>query len=359
MLDVLMRQGDRLIHYIRPVSPRAADGLVAEVYAQVARDFVLAPPVTLHASAPELLAGAWMLIRETLVVGRVPRRRKETVAAAVSQLNACPFCVDIHSMMMHASAAVEPGWAELADPLAAWALATRTPGATVISRPPFPAQDAPEIVGTAVAFHYINRVVNVFLDELPISRLGRFRDMSRRLLALAMHGSARRSRPLGDSLSLLPAAELPEDLAWTRSNPAVAGAYARFAAAVEAYGRETLPDGVRRLVTESLGRWSGEDPGLGAGWLDAAIARLPDQEQPAGRLALLSAIASYRVDERVVNAFRRDHPADRDLVGAVAWASFAAARRTGSWLAAVEPSTDSGPERDAPISRSSTSVRSG
>jgi len=342
MLDALMRKGDRLIHYVQPVSPGAADGLVAEVYAQVARDFVLAPPVTLHASAPELLAGAWMLIRETLLVGRVPRRQKETVAAAVSQLNSCPFCVDIHSVMMHASAPVEPGRAELAGALAAWALATRTPASALLRRPPFPAEDAPEIVGTAVAFHYVNRMVNVFLDELPISRLGRFRDVSRRLLALAMHGLARRSPRPGDSLSLLPAAQLPEDLAWTRSNPAIAGAYARFATAVEEYGRQTLPGGVRRLVTETLARWSGEDPGLGTGWLEDSIAGRPEHEQPSARLALLTAMASYRVDEGVVEAFRRHHPADRDLVGAVAWASFAAARRTGSWLAGLEPSAARG-----------------
>ena len=147
---------------------------------------------------------------------------------------------------MHASAPVEPSGAELAGALAAWALATRTPGSTLLHSPPIPAGDAPEIVGTAVAFHYVNRMVNVFLDELPISRLGRFRDVSRRLLALAMQGFRRSPRP-GDSLSLLPAAELPEDLAWTRSNPAIAGAYARFATAAEEYGRQTLPGGVRRL----------------------------------------------------------------------------------------------------------------
>ena len=339
MIDVVMRQGDRLIRYVQPVGRHAVHGLAAEVYDQVAHDFVLAPPMTLHASAPELLAGAWMLTRETMLVGRVPRHSKETVAAAVSELNGCPFCVDIHSMMTHASEPEGPGAAgpsKPADSLAAWARATRTPGAAVLREPPFPAQDTPEIVGTAVAFHYINRMVNVFVDELPISRLGRFRDASRRMLARGMRGLVRRNPRPGDSLSLLPPAELPEDLAWTRANPAVAGAYARFAAAADACGQEILPSEVRRVATDSLERWSGEDPGLGTGWIDAAIAGLPVREQPAARLVLLTAMASYRVDGDVVEAFRRDRPADRDLVGAVAWASFAAARRTASWLAGAD-----------------------
>jgi hypothetical protein len=38
-----------------------------------------------------------------------------------------------------------------------WAAATRLPGAKILLSPPFSRKNAPEIIGTAVFFHYINR----------------------------------------------------------------------------------------------------------------------------------------------------------------------------------------------------------
>jgi len=49
--------------------------------------------------------------------------------------------------------------------------------------------------------------------------------------------------------------------------------------------------------------------------------------------ALLAAFASHQVDEQAIEAFRSLHPAGSDLVGALALASFAAARRIGAWIA--------------------------
>jgi hypothetical protein len=56
---------------------------------------------------------------------------------------------------------------------------------------------------------------------------------------------------------------------------------------------------------------------------------LDQAPQAEARLALLAALASHQV----IEAFRFLHPADSDLVGALAWASFAAARRIGTWTA--------------------------
>jgi hypothetical protein len=69
--------------YVQPVPARAATGLVARVYKQIKTDFgVLAEPLTVHSAAPELLAGAWIGCRETLVVGRVERGGSSLLAAA-------------------------------------------------------------------------------------------------------------------------------------------------------------------------------------------------------------------------------------------------------------------------------------
>src|SRR5688500_10461272 len=140
------------VRHVSPVAPRAAGGLVAAVYRQVERDFgMLAPPVSLHSPAPEVLAACWLMLRESLIASHpsagtahqmtprtaiavapgspgqpaVPddrtaaaastgqeaaaatladasrmvaatRDAKEAVAAAVSLSNRCPYCVEVH-----------------------------------------------------------------------------------------------------------------------------------------------------------------------------------------------------------------------------------------------------------------------
>ena len=160
--------------------PQPREGsLSGKVYAQMRRDFgLLAEPLTLHAAVPELLAGAWSVLRETLVVGSVPRERKERVALEISRLNRCPYCIDAHSIMLAASRRAgsrrDATDESVADPLAEWARATRTPGAPILASPPFTGDEAPEIIGTALCFHYINRMVQVVLGETPLPLRGRW-----------------------------------------------------------------------------------------------------------------------------------------------------------------------------------------
>jgi hypothetical protein len=153
---------------------------------------------------------------------------------------------------------------------------------------------------------------------------------------------ARRSYLPGESLALLPDAPLPDSLGWAATSPAVAGAFARFAAVVEQAGAQTLDPEVRALLTDYLVSWRGDDPGLGRAWVEQMVDGLAEAQRPAARLALLAAVASYQVDDAAVEAFRRLHPRDDALVGVLAWASFAAARRIGTWLA-VPPARPQAP----------------
>ena len=107
MKNAMMANGLRRslaqIRYVSPVMPGTADGLAASVYAQAESDFgMVAPPLALHSPAPPLLAAAWVMLRETLLVtGQADRAEKEVVAAAVSVANACPYCVAVHSAAAH------------------------------------------------------------------------------------------------------------------------------------------------------------------------------------------------------------------------------------------------------------------
>ena len=229
----------------------------------------------------------------------------------------------------------------------AWGAAHRSPGAAPLSRPPFPAADTSEMIGTSMAFHYINRMAHVFLPEsaypLPWAKGWMRKLAAGRYTALV---SARRVP--GESLSLLEPAELPDDLPWARGNPHVAGAFARFAAAVEETVQDALHETVRERVLERLEAWDGTDPGLGGlgqEELDAVLDGVPGEERAAGRLALLTALASYRVDGAVVAAYRARRPADSQLLGAVSWVSYVSARRVGRWLWEALPASHRYPSR--------------
>ncbi|WP_049565844.1 carboxymuconolactone decarboxylase family protein [Nonomuraea sp. SBT364] len=320
------------VRHVTPVRPGAARGLVAGVYAQVERDFgMLAPPVIMHSPAPETMAACWLLLRESLLAsGTVSRVLKEVVATEVSAANTCPYCVDVHRATLRGiSRREDPGIRRVAS----WARASALRQTAERHEPPLLVGHSQELLAVAVTFHYLNRMVNVFLGDSPLPpELPRgARGAALRLFGLVMRPAARRSRRKGDSLTLLPAAPVPADLAWTRGARHVEGAFARAVAAVEAGGARRLPEPVRDLITTRVAAWEGHPPGLGRGWADEAVTGLPEAQRPAARLALLTALASYQVDAGVVAGFRRGDPDPEALIEVTAWAALAAARRVAAW----------------------------
>jgi alkylhydroperoxidase family enzyme len=347
LTTVLGQLGLPQVRYVSPVRPGAARGLVGRVYDQVEQEFgVLAPSIVLHSPAPQVLAASWLMLRETVLVARkVERPAKEAVATTVSLGNTCPWCVAVHSTMFSGLSGgldLEDQPAEsVADPrlreIATWARDCGTEEGALAHEPACPAEEAPELIGTAVLFHYFNRMVNVFLTEVPLPpgapkmALGPVMWILYRRFGPA----AERSHEPGASLELLPAASLPADLSWASGDLLAEDAFARGCAAIDAGGARSVPASVRDLVMTELANWRGEPRGLSRAWADSAVSGLPHEDWPAGRLALLTALASYQVDRSVVRAFRASQPGDSALVELTAWASLAAARRVGTWIPRV------------------------
>jgi AhpD family alkylhydroperoxidase len=332
---VLGQLGLTQVRYVSPVRRGAAQGVVGRVYEQVEQEFgVLAPSVALHSPAPEVLAASWVMLREILLVtGDVDRAAKEAVAAAVSLGNTCPWCAAVHSSTFSGLSG------NAADPrlraIAAWARDSGTEEGARLHEA-CPAGQAPELIGTAVLLHYFNRMVNVFLTELPLPP-----GAPKMALAPVMRVLGRRIRPAagqshepGASLELLPNAPLPSDLTWAASNPVVADAFARACGAVDAAAARSVPQPVRDVVAAELENWHGEQRGPSRAWVEDALSALPLAHQPAGRLALLTALASYQVDRSVIDEFRSAGASDAALVELTSWASLAAARRAGTWISA-------------------------
>ncbi|WP_367138214.1 carboxymuconolactone decarboxylase family protein [Saccharothrix sp. HUAS TT1] len=334
------------VRQVRPVRYGKGDPVVARVYRELERDFgVLAPPIALHASSPDVLAASWLMLRETLLVpGSVPRAQKEAVSTAVSETNNCPFCISMHSSMLIDLVGYRGG--TIPEPAARaageWATANASPDTGAAHPVPFPVGQAPEMVGTAVILQYLNRMVNIFLGELPLPPGAPAASMTvvRRVLVWLIKSAERRGPLPGTSFDLLPDAPLPEDMRWAEGHPAIAGAYARGAATIEGAGRRTVPAEVRQLVLEHLERWDGRPPGISRGWVEESIAVLPEGQRDAGRLALLTALASYQIDQPVLDRYRAGQPDDRSLIDLTSWSSLAAARRVGSWMRIREGEPD-------------------
>lgn len=300
------------IRHVTPARPGTADAATAHVYQYMEREFgVLAPPVALHSPAPDVLAACWVVLRETLLVTRAaPRAAKEAVAAEVSAANSCPYCVTMHTAavrtLSHHSAPTPP------------------------NQDPLPAAYRPELAAVALVFQYINRMVNVFLGEAPMpprapaAALGAVT----RVLGQVIRAASRRTGEPGASLDLLPDAPLPTDLGWAAADPGIAAALARATAVIDAAGKRAVPPNVRDIVESELTVWDGQPKGPSRLWAGAAVSDLPERDRPAGRLALLTAMASYQVDDETVAEYRAAHPSDRELIELTSWASMAAARRS-------------------------------
>ncbi len=303
VVQLALRRALREVRHVRPVPAGRATGLVRDVYRQVERDFgMLAPPVALHSPSPPVLAAVWSMLRESLVAdGATSRADREVVATLVSQGNSCPYCVEVHGMALgslgHSSVteAIETG-RPVADP--------RASASSAAARA--------ELTAVAFSFHYLNRVVSVFLgpSPLPPSVPDSARSKAKAVLGRFLKPVSGASPGL--SLDFLPAGS--RDFSWAAGNPVVEDAFSR---ASSAFASLTISPVVRDVVLRELSTWDGSPPGLSRSWADSV-------DDPVVRLALVVAKAAYQVDDALVAAAGL---ADRELIELVGWSAFVAAQR--------------------------------
>ncbi|MET8040455.1 carboxymuconolactone decarboxylase family protein [Micromonospora sp. NPDC005215] len=309
-----------------PVKAAAATGLTAAVYRQMSDDFLgPLPTFQVLAAVPEVLAATWALMREALLAGNASRVDRELVAAAVSRANRCQFCVDAHATLLHALGAPKLAEVVVRDgtptetrqaELVAWARASRSPGATGWTSP-----YRPEVTGTLLAFHFINRVVSALLDPdlLPggLQRSPLVRSVGGWFSARA----AREPKEAGRSLALLGAGTTAAP-AWAEDSP-VGVAYAALTDAA-ARGGDLLGDVARQTVTATVLWEDGRFPARPADWAVDLVRDVPGRDRVGTRIALLAAFAPSAISVGDVGLWRLSHPADADLVRLVAYGAITA-----------------------------------
>jgi AhpD family alkylhydroperoxidase len=332
----------RFYRYTTPIPKSAASGLVANVYRQIAADFVLADgPLMSLSPTPDLLAATWSVVREAQVAGRAPRVDTEAVAAAVSAANRCRFCLEAHTALVHAAgehALAEAIWRGTAPAnpdqvaLVNWARATAQPDAVADVVPPFPSAQAPEYLAAALVTHFLNRLVAALLDDALLPR--RLGDLAlvRRLAGGALGRAVRRQSRSGDSLHLLGEIAAPSPV-WAGDTP-IATAYAALVVAAERGGAFLSRD-ANEVVSAAVETWNGDSEPFAAGGYEAVLERLPRGDRPGARLALLAGLAPLTIADADVAAWRAIDASDAALVRLTAFGAITAVRRIEEWTVAA------------------------
>ena len=318
------------IKYIKSVPPKKASGLLRDINRQISRDFgPIAGPWLALSPVPEVLAGAWGICREAVVCGELPRATKEAVAVTVSQVNTCPFCVEAHSLIVGAAG---EGGAEkalryhsaqdgLLGTLTQW-VDSLGPAALGSSKISLTEMQRAEVLGTYLDYQFINRVVNVFVEEIKMPGPRFLAPLFRRLVKRTLRGLSGVKRTDGP---LYPASKMSEDFPWANSIPSLLASISSLAEVAENEGRRVLSEKALQQVGELIETWDGEPPPLGPSWLKQALAEIDVSEQALAKLALLTGVAAWKVDDKTVAAARSLCATDSDLIYVVVWAAWKAA----------------------------------
>lgn len=367
IMNAMAEQNARAVKYLEVQTLKDSRGKIREINRQINEDLGLAGPLSLSTVSERVHSVRWAVSRESYVASTfISRRDKELLAAVVSQINKCPYCAEAHSATLGSGgeaglgpAIADGSWKQLSDErtklLIEWGLSTRKPEAAVIKKPPFSAREAPEIIGTALEFHTLNRLVDIFLEESPLPEIIRnkwIRGIALKMASLTVFREmiSKKAVP-GSSLKFIEERAVPAKFKWAAPVPAFSKALAAQEVLLDQIETDTVPKASSQVLEECLRHWNGEEMPFGRKWLEAAVSQVPEKEKPVARLILLTAFSSYTVSEKDIMDFREVMPTDRELLEVCYWAAAKTSRRIGSWLVA--------PFQPALLTESPQGIRSG
>jgi len=303
------------IFHISSIKPGQASGEVKDVYDQLKKEMGdVVEPISLHALIPDLLSVNWGVLREALVVDdKVKRKYKEAVASAISSLNDCPYCVDAHTIMMiglndkqTAKAIDRQDLSLVQDPkskaLLEWAYNTKYFHSDNIQSPPFSSAEAPEIIGTAVFFHYLNRMVTVFLGEtiLPFN-IGFLKGLMKKMAAMMFSKVLNKEKSPNKSFKNVDMAKHGNPYYWSKANSRIDYALSSFYVVTDEIGRKYVPEEVFNFIREEVKEWGGSEY-VQMSDLDMKLSQIDKKYEEMTRMLFLVAFAPYRITDKLINS---------------------------------------------------------
>ena len=317
------------VHKLTPKPPKHTDGLAKEVYEQMREEFMIAGPFVLHGDIPELLAAAWCVVRETLLCGDASRGNKEIIAWAISESNECPFCIGAHRAAVRETGAKEQS-------IEQWARFSFSAEATAVK---FTHQEhIAEFIGTLTAFHYLNRMVSVFLDEkmMPMPKvMDPVTDSMAKAMMVGVINKGGK-KPAGESLKFLPNPDpahawKPE---WAEDNQIITKAIAAWSSTIETVALDHMRPKLLDFLRSETQTWQG-------GRINRSD--IPDKNIPsylsrsdreAAKLALLIIMAPHAVEDADVDVALNTGWSQENILALTAWSALQAAKRCATWTAA-------------------------
>ncbi len=332
------------IFYINSIKPSQATGTVKEVYGQLKSEMGdVVEPISLHALTPDLLKGIWGILRETVVVeDKVKRTVKEAVGAAVSASNDCPYCVDAHTIMIlglkdkvvaNAILKKKPDIIpdESTRKIVDWSFETRNFDSEIIKNPPFSKEKAPEIIGTAVFFHYLNRMVTIFLGPtiLPMNvsfLKGVMKAMAAKMFSGVLQKEKKPGEVKGDMV-------VSPDFPWSTNSSRISYMFSYFQHVLGSFSEKNIPEEVQAFMKVQIENWNGEDMPNSNEKLDLIMSNLSEENHLMAKMLYLTAFSPHRLRHHHFEDFKLSYAASDDyLLSMLAWSSFSIATKIGHVL---------------------------
>ena len=208
--------------------------------------------------------------------------------------------------------------------------------------PPFTTHHT-EYFGTAVAFHYLNRMVSAFLDDKLMPTPDFMDNTANAMASIMMGGMVRKQRTTvpGGALDLLPEHEKTHAWrpVWAEDVPSIADAIEGWSGVIETAARERIDGSLLDGLAASIDRWSGATPSLGDAWMDEFRPAVSADDRPVADLALLAAMAPYRLDDDRIKTVLGSRFDQEQTLALVSWAAQRACRRVGDWITAPAAAT--------------------
>jgi len=326
------------IKYIKSIKPGQAKGDVKEVYTQLKEEMGdVVEPISMHAIIPELLGAVWGILRETLVVDDiVDRTTKEAVGASVSSSNECPYCVDAHTIMIIglqdkdvADAIVKKDLSLIKDEkvrqIVDWSFKS-----SEINNPPFDAKQSAEIIGTAVFFHYLNRMVTIFLGPtiLPLN-ISFLKGTMKKMAAMMFAGVLKKEKEKGNNVGAYK--DVP-DLYWAKHNDRVNYVFTYMHHVLTELAKKYVPEEVQVFLKDQIVNWDGSEL-TNTKDLDKIVSVISKKNQILTKMLYLTAFSPHRIQDYHFEEFNLFYKGQNEaILATLSWASFMTSAKIGDRL---------------------------
>ena len=334
------------IKYIGSIKNNSAEDKVKEIYKELKQDMGdVVEPISLHAINPDLLEGIWNILREVVVVnGKMTRIQKEAIGAAVSEANRCNYCVDAHTIMLiglkdnlTAKAIVDRNPSIIDDSylrnLVKWSLDSRKFDSIIIKFPPFTKQAAPEAIGTAVFFHYLNRMVSAFLGPTILPVNINFLKGSMKKMAGKMFSSVLTREKEHKVFDNRKTDQKIENMQWADFNPQVKHVYAHYYTLLNELAAEYVPQNVQTFIKKYIADWDGVDLFL-IKEIDTLLESVSENDRHLAHALYIQAFSPHKMNITHINNLKSyfKENTDEAILVSLAWASMEASLHIGNQL---------------------------